>query len=198
MLNSTRRELRHKLLHIRYSLSSSLQRAVAKKITTQICSSSLFLRSQSIACYLPIKGEINVWPLIWKMEQLQKSCYLPLVSNCKHRCLEFILYKKGEKLVRLKNGVLQPEFDEKKIIATEKLDLVIVPLVGFDIAGNRLGQGGGYYDRTFAFKLNDKAQKIKPYLLGVAYEWQKVASLPTSEWDVKLDGLVTEETWYTF
>ena len=85
----------------------------------------------------------------------------------------------------------------EKVIQPEKLELVLVPLVAFDKQGNRLGMGSGYYDSTFAFLQNQK-RPTKPYLLGLAYEWQCCDSTFTEAWDIKLDAVATENTIYVF
>ena len=77
------------------------------------------------------------------------------------------------------------------------LDLVLVPLVGFDDQGTRLGMGGGFYDRSFATRLFRRYWR-KPRLIGVAYELQRVAHLDRQPWDVALDGVVTEQRLYLF
>ncbi len=75
------------------------------------------------------------------------------------------------------------------------MDLVLIPLVGFDADGNRLGMGAGFYDRTFAF-LQQNKRPTKPYLLGIAYEIQKIDQIIAETWDVRLDGIVTEKNFY--
>ena len=65
-----------------------------------------------------------------------------------------------------------------------QLDLIFLPVVAFDLSLTRLGYGAGYYDKTLA--------DCHPYLIGVAYEWQKQASIPTEPWDIKLDMVITD------
>ena len=76
-----------------------------------------------------------------------------------------------------------------------ELDLILAPLVGFDTHGNRLGMGGGYYDRTFAY-LKHRLHWQKPRLIGLAYELQRVADLANHAWDVPLQSVVTEQHIY--
>jgi 5-formyltetrahydrofolate cyclo-ligase len=208
----SRQQLRHKLLHIRRHLDSSWQQIVAHKIAAKICASNIFAQSQNIACYLAIKGEVDLTPIIQQIWLSKKNCYLPLLDPKEKRNLCFLSYKESDQLSANKYNILQPIYAEEKLIAPQNLDLVIAPLVGFDIGGNRLGQGGGYYDYTFAFKrlaVNGVVQgqgqrqgdEIKPYLLGVAYEWQNITddiNFVTSSWDVRLDAVVTDEAWYVF
>ncbi len=86
-------------------------------------------------------------------------------------------------------GIAEP--GDRGRILTAELDVVLVPLVGFDDAGNRLGMGGGFYDRHFSF-LRSRTHFRRPRLIGVAYEMQRLPKLPTDPWDVPLWAVVTD------
>ena len=89
-------------------------------------------------------------------------------------------------------GIPEPLLRSRRVTAITRLDLVLTPLVGFDEQGNRLGMGGGFYDRSFAY-LRQRQRWRKPHLLGVAFELQNCEQgLPHQQWDVPLDGVVTE------
>ena len=90
-----------------------------------------------------------------------------------------------------------PEPMDTQPRSARQLDLLLIPLVGFDSAGHRLGMGGGYYDATLAF-LRHRRHWRKPRLLGVAYECQKVEALPHDPWDMPLDAVLTERRLYRF
>lgn len=81
-------------------------------------------------------------------------------------------------------------------INPEKLDLVILPLVGFDAHGNRLGTGGGYYDRAFSFKHN--SQSNTPFMLGLGFSVQQIDLMNPDPWDIKMNGVLTEKQLITF
>lgn len=153
-------------------------------------SHSLFQQSQHIACYLGQPEEFDCLPLIQLIWQMQKICYLPVLSN-EERQLIFSRYQPNDALHPNRYRILEPTPYES--IAVNELDLVIVPLVAFDLSGNRLGMGGGYYDYTFAFSRGGK-----PYLLGLAYAEQHALELPCDRWDVKLQGVLTEEKCLIF
>ncbi len=87
-------------------------------------------------------------------------------------------------------GILEP--GSARPIAPHRLDLVFLPLVGFDAAGMRLGMGGGYYDRAFTF-LRLRATWHHPKLIGVGFAMQRVAELARAPHDLHLDAVVTEE-----
>lgn len=94
-------------------------------------------------------------------------------------------------------GIKEPCLRTNKTILSKQLNLVLLPLVAFDAQGNRMGMGGGYYDRTFAFK-NQHQNKIgtKPKLLGLAHECQQVEQLPIESWDIPLQGILTDQHYY--
>jgi 5-formyltetrahydrofolate cyclo-ligase len=118
---------------------------------------------------------------------------LPVLSKTKEKPLEFVLYRLGDKMRLNRYNILEPV--DAQGISTEELDLVILPLVGFDERGNRLGMGGGYYDATFSFLLN--RNRSKPFMLGLGYEDQRVDELPTDSWDIQLNGILTERRLIT-
>jgi len=218
----SRKELRQHLLQRRRLLTESFQSAASAAISNKILSTKLFQTSQNIACYLAAKGEVDVSLVIQRIWSVGKSCFLPVLDHQKKFNLNFIRYAKEDTLVLNNLGIAEPVYDEARVIAPDQLDLVIAPLVGFDVYGNRLGQGGGCYDRSFAFKqqmelvqqaISDRCLQvdsrpddfnyrrssvnfIKPHLIGVAYEWQQVSALEVSPWDVPLDFIVTEENVY--
>lgn len=148
----------------------------------------MFHQSREIACYLATNSEFDSSAIIQTIWHAKKKCYLPiLLANEKH--LEFVAYQKKDELALNRHKILEPVVHQK--IATEKLDLVLLPLIGFDLRGNRLGTGGGYYDRTFQFLLTKKISK--PILIGVGYQFQCVESLLHDAWDIPLNGVLTEK-----
>ncbi len=88
-------------------------------------------------------------------------------------------------------GITEPDPDSTQLVCRGRLDLVLVPLVAFDGNGNRLGMGAGYYDRTFHF-LRHRRHWLKPRLVGLAFDMQRVADLQPAAWDVPLNAVVTE------
>ena len=122
---------------------------------------------------------------IW---QAGKKCYLPQLTS--EKTLHFALYEQNDPLVPNQYNIPEP-LPRAPIISPEELDLVLVPLVAFAANGQRLGTGGGYYDRTFAFLRAGK--NPKPKLIGYAFAAQKAESLPVDSWDLQLHVVVTEE-----
>src|SRR5690606_17683083 len=98
------------------------------------------------------------------------------------------------KFVKNKFGILEPDFKRTKYLPKKNLSLVFMPLVAFDKAGNRMGMGGGFYDRSFAYKA--KLKQSKPKLIGLAHAFQELEYLPTEEWDIPLEGVLTDQKFY--
>lgn len=148
--------------------------------------------SDHVAVYSAAGSELSclrVIDLLWREE---KHCYLPVLSNSYPKYLEFVAYEPQDTLRENRFGILEPH--QGNTFPADSLELVLVPLVGFDAHGHRLGLGGGFYDRTFAF-LHEKPRG-KPYLLGVAHHCQYVDCLPEDPWDIPLDGVLTPERVY--
>lgn len=192
---SSTKELRRHLIQQRLSQSPKQCANSSHIIFKKIITHPLFIRSNRIAIYLPMRGEVDIQLVQTKAEQMQKSCFLPVLHPFKHNRLLFIGYKCGDKLVKNRYGIWEPVIDTDKIVAPWSLDLVITPLVAFDTGLNRLGMGGGFYDRTFAFTRHKKFLH-SPILMGVAYEFQKVPPLETHPWDIALNTVVTEQSIY--
>ena len=181
-------ELRLSLRHQRQALSPEFRATASVNIIHQLSQLDFFQTSQQIALYLPNDNEVDMRVLL--TSYAEKSYYLPQLTS--NKVLRFCAYRSGDELQANHLGILEPT--TSCILAPEQLELVCVPLVGFDLQGQRLGMGGGYYDRTFAFK---KAQKSTyPFLLGIAYECQKVTQLPCVDWDIPLNGVITEQDYY--
>jgi 5-formyltetrahydrofolate cyclo-ligase len=172
-------------------LSNDYRSKAAVDAAKHLISQSLFQQSEHIACYMPYRAELSPEPLIHHIWQANKKCYLPRLTS--EKSLEFMLYQENDALEPNQFGILEPLASAEKI-AVEQLDLVVVPLVAFDLFGHRLGTGGGYYDRTFAFK--KLASDEKPSLFGFAYAVQQADRLPVDEWDVMLQGVVTEKEFF--
>ncbi|MCD6039310.1 MAG: 5-formyltetrahydrofolate cyclo-ligase [Gammaproteobacteria bacterium] len=174
----------------RRSVTEAQKKAAGQAAKKLLIAHPLFQRSQHVACYFGQQDEFDCNPIIQEIWRLEKKCYLPALST-QEKCLDFIVYQSDDPLRLNFYNIPEPENNEK--IAADKLNLVIVPLIAFDLQLHRLGMGGGYYDRTFAFKQKGKTYNDKPYLLGLGYELQHVSVLPTDPWDVLLDGILTEE-----
>jgi 5-formyltetrahydrofolate cyclo-ligase len=187
-IKSLRREIRKQ----RQALSAKLQQQFSATICQKIIANTIFQRSQKIAFYYPQNGEVDTLQL--QKLYPQKEYYLPILNPDCSCNLFFAHYVNAAALINNKFGIPEPDLLSAQFINAEDLDLVIAPLVLFDENCNRVGMGAGYYDRTFAFKRDSISRQ--PFLLGVAYEFQKVPILTANPWDVKLQMVVTEKNIY--
>lgn len=119
-----------------------------------------------------------------------KHCYLPVLKEGK--TLKFVRYHENDNLAKNEHGIFEPVGD-LPCINTERLQLILMPLLAFDARGRRLGTGGGYYDRTLAFMFEKRVSQARPHLTGVAFSGQHCDRLPEDPWDIRLDSLITEQ-----
>ena len=183
--------LRQSVCEKRFQLSSEARQAFDEVITKQFINTTAYQSAQRIAAYMSHNNEVDARKIAQQTWQDGKHCYLPII-NPQHKTLDFTLYRADTPLKPNIYGILEPQIKDT-CIDLPTLDIVLTPLVAFDRQGKRLGQGAGYYDRSFAFlKHSSSATQI----FGLAYELQKVETLPQDPWDVPLNAIVTEKTIY--
>lgn len=192
MAQETRHSLRKALREQRRQLSAQQRGAAAGALDRLLGRHPLFLRSRHIALYLPNDGEMDLTPLLQRALAMGKRCYLPVLSPIYHNRLWFAPYDGDNPMELNRFGIPEPITNWSQMRPVWTLDLILTPLVAFDDAGNRLGMGGGFYDRTLAY-LTRRRHWRKPRLLGTAYAFQQVSQLPSESWDVPLHGVATEK-----
>ncbi|HEY9148812.1 MAG TPA: 5-formyltetrahydrofolate cyclo-ligase [Gammaproteobacteria bacterium] len=190
-MKEQRHQLRRQIRQQRRNLSPQQRRAAAQQLSRTLVRHPLFLHSRHIAFSLPNDGELDLTPLIRRAWAMGKRCYLPVLSPLYHNRLWFAPYHADSRLLPNRFGIPEPDCNWRQMRPVWALDLVLTPLVAFDAAGNRLGMGGGFYDRTLAY-LARRQHWRKPRLIGTAYAFQQVESLPHQPWDVPLQGVATE------
>ena len=191
----TRPQLRRLLRKARRELSPCAQRLAARGLYQQLAQHPLFRRAKHIALYLPTDGEIDPRLLLREAQRRGKTTYLPVLSAWPRTKMVFQRLSPGEKLRPNRYRILEPRINHARQRKVWALDLVLLPLVGFDETGGRLGMGGGFYDRSLAYQARRQSWR-KPTLLGLAHECQKVGSLAQASWDVPLQGTVSDKQWY--
>ena len=190
-----RPQLRRMLRKARRALTPSQQRQAARGLYKQLSQQPLFRRAKHISLYLPTDGEIDPRLLLRAAQRRGKATYLPVLSAWPRTKMVFQRIRPGEKLRPNRFRILEPRHNLARQRKVWALDLVLLPLVGFDDVGGRLGMGGGFYDRSLAYLARRKNWR-KPTLLGLAHECQKVERLAQASWDVPLQGTVTDRGWY--
>jgi 5-formyltetrahydrofolate cyclo-ligase len=191
----SRPQLRRLLRKARRALTPSKQREAAQGLYRQLAQHPLFRRSRHISLYLPTDGEIDPRLLLRAAQRRGKATYLPVLSAWPRTKMVFQRVRPGEKLLPNRFRILEPRVNIRQQRKLWALDLVLMPLVGFDDEGGRLGMGGGFYDRSLAY-LARRQHWRKPTLLGLAHECQKVDRLAQASWDVPMAGTVTDKQWY--
>lgn len=191
----SRSALRRQLRQARRQLSPTRQRLAARELYRQLAQHPVFRRARHIAFYLPNDGEIDPRPLMLEAQRRGKATYLPVLNAWPRTRMVFQRIMPNERLRPNRFGIAEPAFRPNRQRRIWTLDLVLMPLVGFDEHGGRLGMGGGFYDRSLAYRGRRK-NGHKPTLLGLAHECQKVDRLPLEPWDVSLQATVTDKSWY--
>jgi len=191
----SRPALRRKLRHARRQLTPAQQRLAARRLYRQLAQHPRFRRARHIALYLPNDGEIDPRLLLQAAQRRGKATYLPVLNPWPRTRMVFQRIEPGEQLRRNRFGILEPVIRTARQRRVWALDLLLMPLVGFDGKGGRLGMGGGFYDRSLAYRSRRK-KSHKPTLLGLAHECQRVDRLPLESWDVALQATVTDQGWY--
>lgn len=187
--------LRAPLIQARKKLSTSEVSEKSKSIVKTIVESDYFKSSHNIAFYHAVNGEADPQALLSSVgKNQQKQFYLPVLSKKLSQGLVFAPFSQKTIFKNNKFSIPEPVIESDKTRNANELDLIIVPLLGFDRKGNRLGMGGGYYDRSLSFRLNNKN---KPVLIGFAYKFQELDNITHEPWDVKLDFIATEDELIT-
>jgi 5-formyltetrahydrofolate cyclo-ligase len=194
MTPSSRQKTRKKIRQQRRDLSPLQQKLHAQQLAHLVCRQRLFLNAKRIACYLAEDGEIDPVHIIETAWRRKKKVYLPILAPT-GQSLFFAPFEFNTPLKANRFGILEPDIPPHKWLRARQLNLILLPLVAFDKQCNRLGMGGGCYDRSLAF-IRHRKQLHSPHLMGLAHELQKVAALPCAAWDVAVKFIATEKTLY--
>ncbi len=189
------KQVRRNIRAQRRALAATDQRNHSLAAVKILAGTNLFRNSHRIGIYLAHDGEIDITHLLPNILNHRKRCYLPALRPIRPNRLWFSEYRYGDRLIHNKFGIIEPDIHRRKPVSAWGLDLVLVPLVAFDATGSRIGMGGGFYDRTFAY-LKTRNKWCKPKLIGMAHELQRMDSIQQNPWDIPLDGIVTESRLY--
>lgn len=192
----SRTELRKHLRRKRRSLSFEQQQQASEQLALNLLKHPDLHRARHIGIYLANDGEIDPHLYIDLARRKGIHFYLPILHPAYPGKLVFSPYFDGIRLSANRFGIPEPPFPRSRRRPAWALDAVLFPLVGFDENGGRLGMGGGFYDRTFAFSRIRPG--MAPKLIGLAHDFQKVRELPIEPWDVPLHGVVTDKRRYRF
>jgi 5-formyltetrahydrofolate cyclo-ligase len=186
---SQRRELRGDLAERRRGLGPAERIAAAQGLRASLEQLPEFLTDERVAGYWATGGELPLNLAIAGFAERGQQFYLPVIDG--DRRLGFVPFRTGDEVQPNRLGIPEP-VKQDHLTAPTDIDLVLVPLLGFDRRGNRLGFGGGYYDRSFAF-LQTMERPAKPLLVGIGYAFQEVDEIEIAAWDISLDYIATEK-----
>ncbi len=191
-----RQELRKQLRARRCQLTAKQQALASYQLTQRLMHLPAFIQAQHLAVYLAQDGELDTRTLVDAALALNKKVYLPVLHPRIPRLLWWVRWQPGKTPMQTNRfGILEPCLQGYGAHKHQRrpswaLDLVCLPLVGFDAQGQRLGMGGGFYDRSFSINY---PRPRRPYLLGLAHECQQVDQLPQAAWDVPLNAIQTPQ-----
>ena len=174
-------------LHARRALSNDERLSASTAIAENVFRTAFFCRATNIGCYLPARDEVDTWPIIKRAWLMKKRVFVPRIQKKSH--MQLVRLKPESQLVSNIFGLDEP--DEDEILPPMRLDLFLTPLAAYDLSGNRIGMGGGYFDRTFAF-LSHRQLFLRPKLVGLAFACQEVHGIDASPWDIPLFSVLTE------
>lgn len=148
-----------------------------------------FRAATRIGAYAAVASELSLRDTLEAALARHQAIYLPHVEHTAPE-MRFAHWSGQQKrLLPNRFGIPEPLVDVSELIGAEQMDVILLPLLAFDRYGGRLGSGAGYYDRALAFR---RDQQRAPWLIGIGFACQEVASIPMAEWDVPLDFVITE------
>ncbi|WP_313485548.1 5-formyltetrahydrofolate cyclo-ligase [Atlantibacter hermannii] len=186
---STRQQIRQQIRLRRKLLTHEQQTQAAQQAAARMMGFAPVVEAQTVAAFLSFDGELDTRPLIEGLWRAGKKVYLPVLHPFSAGNLLFLRYFPDSDLVLNHFKIHEPALDVRHVLPLNKLDVLITPLVAFDTTGQRLGMGGGFYDRTLQ---NWRAHGLFP--VGYAHDCQQVDALPVEEWDIPLPAVITPTT----
>lgn len=181
-----RQDIRTHVRHLRRALTPEQQETAADLVAEHAINFAPVTEAEHIALFLSFDGELNTRPLIARLWHQHKQVYLPVLHPFSPGQLLFVRFTPETELTPNRLNIPEPLLDVRYVIPLAQLDVVMVPLVAFDNLGQRLGMGGGFYDRTLQ---NWQQHGVLP--MGLAHDCQHVEKLPAAAWDVPLTTVIT-------
>ncbi len=182
---NTKAALRAALLARRRTLPLVERKIFSRRIAEHVSRQREFTCGARVALYLPIGSEVDTAPIVALARERRVHLFAPRIVHLESRRMRFV------SLEHAHAGLRDSRRASVRFIAPQWLDLVLLPLVGFDSSGARLGMGAGFYDRALSFR-RTRASWRGPRFIGLAFECQRVAGIVAQPWDIALDGVVSE------
>ncbi len=187
--NKAMARLRKSALAARHSLTDKARAYASSKICNHIIHSHEFMSCKTVACYLPVNDEVDPTTVIERAWRAKKRVFAPVIDQRGN--MIFRQLTPDTELERNFFGIWEPV--SGTYVSASTIDLVIAPVVAFDDQHNRIGMGGGYYDRCFSF-LQHRRNWLRPKLVGAAFDCQKIEKILPNPWDIRLYQVITENS----
>jgi 5-formyltetrahydrofolate cyclo-ligase len=184
-----RGDLRRQLRARRRAITGKAREQAGRRLARLIDNARLLRPGRRIGLYLSMREEVDTAPLLQLAQRRGCIIALPRIVSKRHSRMRFFVLE--GRITTGAYGMLEP--GDGRCMRVRELDIVFMPLVGFDAAGNRIGMGKGFYDRSLTHRIRLRHWR-RPLLAGLAYDIQQVASLPAAKHDVPLDLIVTDST----
>ncbi|CAM3718249.1 5-formyltetrahydrofolate cyclo-ligase [Rahnella victoriana] len=190
---SARHLIRNEIRQRRNALTTEQQTTFALQAAERVATHPEIQSAITVSLFLSFDGELDTAPVIARLWREGKQLCLPVLHPFVPGNLLFLRYTPDTPLVRNRLNILEPQLDVTQVIPLSRLDVILTPLVAFDSVGQRLGMGGGFYDRTL-----ERWKNGGPYPIGLAHDCQHVDALPVEHWDVPLPQVITPGKVWTW
>lgn len=182
-----KREIRQRVFALRDNLDPADLERRSGSIAAKLYLLPDYRRAQAVMFFLSFRSEVNTRAMVEESMARGKQVLVPRAAPESKRLIPSILLDWERDLAPGAYGIPEPRQEALRPLDPRRIDLLIVPGVAFDLNGNRLGYGGGYYDRFFPL--------LRPgvKLVALAFELQIIPEVPVEEWDSPVDWIVTEE-----
>ncbi len=187
-----KKRLREKVLKKRDSIPPALKALKETSIEKKLFAQDTFKSSKSILMYVSFRSEVDTRNYLDDILRMGKRLILPVV-DARHKLLKLYEVKDTSELVPGYMGIPEPDIRENRRVTIKDIDLVVIPGTGFDINGNRLGYGGGYYDRLLSYESKQLAQIEHIPTIALAFEEQIGEEIPAEPHDITVDKIVTDK-----
>ncbi|MDH4027246.1 MAG: 5-formyltetrahydrofolate cyclo-ligase [Nitrospirota bacterium] len=181
-----KKDLRLRLLSRRDSITPEQKKLKDIAVKKKLFDLDGFSNAKSVLMYVSFRSETDTTGLLEEILKTGKKLVVPLVSS-RSKTLTLYEIRAVSELVPGYMGILEPAVSEDRIVSLNNIDLAVIPGAGFDLRGNRLGYGGGYYDRL----LGNADKHITT--VALAYEEQIAEDIPAEPHDIKMDIIITDK-----
>ncbi len=187
-----KKRLREKLLKRRDSIPPEQKALQETSIEKRLFELDNFKKANSILMYVSFRSEVDTRKFLDDIHKMGKRLILPLV-DARHKILKLYEVKDNSELAPGYMGIPEPDVRENRRVTIKDIDLVVIPGTGFDIQGNRLGYGGGYYDRLLSYESKQLAEVKHIPTVALAFEEQIGEEIPAEPHDIQVDMIITDK-----